>query len=147
MALVELANARPDPIPVFAEMGSANPVIVTPGAAAVRGGEIGEQIGRSILFGSRPPANDSLWQRARAEGFEVADSDGFAGGVASLPDATLQAAFEYVARANGLDPAAFDDLRTAIVVLNPDLRADEGRQESLVDGTAGGLPVSDDGGQ
>jgi hypothetical protein len=32
----------------------------------------GEQIGRSILFGSRPPANDSLWERARAEGFEVA---------------------------------------------------------------------------
>jgi uncharacterized LabA/DUF88 family protein len=30
-----------------------------------------EQIGRSILFGSRPPPNDSLWERARAEGFEV----------------------------------------------------------------------------
>jgi len=30
-----------------------------------------EQIGRSILFGSRPPANDTLWARARAEGFEV----------------------------------------------------------------------------
>lgn len=28
-------------------------------------------IGRSILFGSRPPANDSLWERARREGFEV----------------------------------------------------------------------------
>lgn len=30
-----------------------------------------EQIGRSILFGSRPPPNDSLWERARGEGFEV----------------------------------------------------------------------------
>jgi hypothetical protein len=30
-----------------------------------------EQIGRSVLFGSRPPANDTLWDRARAEGFEV----------------------------------------------------------------------------
>ncbi|MFI1585526.1 NYN domain-containing protein [Embleya sp. NPDC020630] len=29
------------------------------------------QVGRSILFGSRPPANDSLWDRARNEGFEV----------------------------------------------------------------------------
>lgn len=29
------------------------------------------QIGRSILLGSRPPKNDSLWQRARDEGFEV----------------------------------------------------------------------------
>jgi hypothetical protein len=30
-----------------------------------------EQIGRSILFGSCPPANDSLWDRAWAQGFEV----------------------------------------------------------------------------
>ena len=29
------------------------------------------QIGRSILFGSRPPANDSLWRLAREQGFEV----------------------------------------------------------------------------
>lgn len=29
------------------------------------------QIGRSSLFGSRPPANDSLWDLARKEGFEV----------------------------------------------------------------------------
>ncbi|MEU8838276.1 NYN domain-containing protein [Streptomyces roseus] len=29
------------------------------------------QVGRSILFGSRPPANDSLWERARQQGFEV----------------------------------------------------------------------------
>lgn len=32
---------------------------------------VDEQIGRSILFGSRPPANDSLWARALAEGFQV----------------------------------------------------------------------------
>lgn len=29
------------------------------------------QIGRSSLFGSRPPANDSLWQLAQSAGFEV----------------------------------------------------------------------------
>jgi uncharacterized LabA/DUF88 family protein len=29
------------------------------------------QIGRSSLFGSRPPANDTLWEMAKAEGFEV----------------------------------------------------------------------------
>ena len=29
------------------------------------------QIGRSSLFGSRPPPNDSLWDLARKEGFEV----------------------------------------------------------------------------
>lgn len=31
----------------------------------------GEQIGRSILIGSRPPPNDSLWERARDASFEV----------------------------------------------------------------------------
>lgn len=30
-----------------------------------------QKIGRSSLFGSRPPANDSIWELARAEGFEV----------------------------------------------------------------------------
>lgn len=30
-----------------------------------------EMIGRSSLFGSRPPANDSLWDLARDRGFEV----------------------------------------------------------------------------
>ncbi|HEX4444630.1 MAG TPA: NYN domain-containing protein [Galbitalea sp.] len=31
----------------------------------------GQTIGRSSLFGSRPPKNDSLWELARNEGFEV----------------------------------------------------------------------------
>lgn len=31
----------------------------------------GQTIGRSSLFGSRPPENDSLWELARREGFEV----------------------------------------------------------------------------
>lgn len=32
-------------------------------------------IGRSILFGSRPPADDSLWNIARREGFQVITYD------------------------------------------------------------------------
>lgn len=31
----------------------------------------GEQIGRSILYGSRPPDNDTIWQRARDADFQV----------------------------------------------------------------------------
>ncbi len=34
------------------------------------GGEPG-QIGRAVLYGSRPPANDSLWAAAKKHGFEV----------------------------------------------------------------------------
>lgn len=33
------------------------------------------EIGRAVLFGSRPPANDSLWNVARAKGFEVVVHD------------------------------------------------------------------------
>ncbi|MFB4302210.1 NYN domain-containing protein [Actinomadura sp. NTSP31] len=32
---------------------------------------LGSNIGRSLLVGSRPPPNDSVWDRARNEGFEV----------------------------------------------------------------------------
>src|SRR5262249_40961106 len=35
-ALMHLAAARPDPIPVYAEMGSVNPVFVFPGALRAR---------------------------------------------------------------------------------------------------------------
>lgn len=31
----------------------------------------GTTIGRAVLYGSRPPANDSLWGAAKARGFEV----------------------------------------------------------------------------
>jgi NADP-dependent aldehyde dehydrogenase len=39
-ALFDLAAARPDPIPFYGELGSLNPVIVTPAAAAARGEDI-----------------------------------------------------------------------------------------------------------
>lgn len=31
----------------------------------------GEDVGRAVLFGSRPPQNDSLWAAGRSKGFEV----------------------------------------------------------------------------
>ncbi|MBL8764451.1 MAG: aldehyde dehydrogenase family protein [Phycisphaerae bacterium] len=42
-------HAEPDPIPVFAEMGSANPVVVTERAAAARGEAIAAELAKSIL--------------------------------------------------------------------------------------------------
>jgi len=50
-ALFEYANARPEPIPVFAEMGSTNPVFVLPGALEERGEEIAEGMAASITMG------------------------------------------------------------------------------------------------
>lgn len=46
--LIKIANARPIPIPVFAEMGSVNPNIIFPGALATRGPAIAQQLASSI---------------------------------------------------------------------------------------------------
>ncbi|MCR9246984.1 MAG: aldehyde dehydrogenase (NADP(+)) [bacterium] len=51
-ALFDLAAARPEPIPVFAEMGSMNPVVVLPRALAERGEAIGEQLVGSAVLAS-----------------------------------------------------------------------------------------------
>lgn len=50
-ALLDLAATRPEPIPVYAEMGSVNPLTVLPGALVSRGEAIGKAIGASVLNG------------------------------------------------------------------------------------------------
>lgn len=50
-ALFDLAAARPEPIPVFAEMGSTNPVFLLPGAIAERGRQIAEGLRQSVTMG------------------------------------------------------------------------------------------------
>jgi NADP-dependent aldehyde dehydrogenase len=52
MALYKLAQSRPDPIPVFAEMGSTNPVFVLPGATSVKGASIAASIAASVNLGA-----------------------------------------------------------------------------------------------
>jgi acyl-CoA reductase-like NAD-dependent aldehyde dehydrogenase len=53
-AIMDRAAARPDPIPVFAEMGSLNPTIVTPGAAKARGAELAKALVASVCdFGGQ----------------------------------------------------------------------------------------------
>jgi NADP-dependent aldehyde dehydrogenase len=49
-ALYERAARRPEPIPVYAEMGSVNPVVVTPGALAERADDIAELLAGSVSF-------------------------------------------------------------------------------------------------
>jgi NADP-dependent aldehyde dehydrogenase len=50
-ALADLAAARPEPIPVYAEMGSINPVFLMPGALAERRAAIVEGLYLSSLAG------------------------------------------------------------------------------------------------
>lgn len=51
-ALFEAAARREEPIPVFAEMGSANPVFVLPGALAESGGAIASGLAASVTLGA-----------------------------------------------------------------------------------------------
>jgi len=51
-ALYNLAAQRPEPIPVFAEMGSINPVILLPSAVQTKAKEWGETLAGSITLGS-----------------------------------------------------------------------------------------------
>lgn len=50
-ALLELTNARPDVIPFYGELGSLNPLIVTPAAARARGESIGRGWIGSLTLG------------------------------------------------------------------------------------------------
>lgn len=52
MALVAAAAARPEPIPVYAEMSAVNPVFLLGGALAGRGAELGRAFVGSLTLGS-----------------------------------------------------------------------------------------------
>ncbi|MBY5956872.1 aldehyde dehydrogenase (NADP(+)) [Membranicola marinus] len=51
-ALYDLAQTRPTPIPVYAEMGSTNPVFILPGALKARGPKIAAGLAGSINLGA-----------------------------------------------------------------------------------------------
>jgi NADP-dependent aldehyde dehydrogenase len=52
LALARIAAARTEPIPVFAEMSSINPVLLFPGAARARGMELGRAYVASLTLGA-----------------------------------------------------------------------------------------------
>ncbi len=51
-ALTALAHARPQPIPVYAEMSSINPVVLLPGALEARGEAIGQAFTVALTLGA-----------------------------------------------------------------------------------------------
>lgn len=51
-ALLRIIEQRPDPIPFFGELGSLNPVVVTPQAARERAAEIGRGLAGSFTLGA-----------------------------------------------------------------------------------------------
>ncbi|GGX80388.1 aldehyde dehydrogenase family protein [Massilia dura] len=52
MALMRIAASRPEPIPVFAEMSSLNPVVLLPGALATRAESIAKSFAVSLTKGA-----------------------------------------------------------------------------------------------
>jgi NADP-dependent aldehyde dehydrogenase len=50
-ALCDIAAARPEPVPVYAEMGSTNPVFILPGALAERTLAVAEGLVQSVTLG------------------------------------------------------------------------------------------------
>ncbi len=51
LALMKIAAGRPEPIPVYAEMGSINPVFILPEALRTRGSEIAAGLHASVTLG------------------------------------------------------------------------------------------------
>lgn len=50
-AICDMAAARPEPIPVFAEMSSINPMILLPAALEARGAQIAQELADSVVLG------------------------------------------------------------------------------------------------
>ncbi|MCB9885265.1 MAG: aldehyde dehydrogenase (NADP(+)) [Planctomycetes bacterium] len=87
-ALFDLAAARPEPIPVFAEMGSMNPVLILPRAMAARGAQIAAQLAASALLAGGQFCTSPgmvLWQRGAGDEAFVATLTEQLGGAAAAP--------------------------------------------------------------
>src|SRR5579883_960544 len=52
IALMQIADSRPEPVPCYAEMGSTNPMFILPGAMRERGAKIAHGLQASFTLGS-----------------------------------------------------------------------------------------------
>ncbi len=88
-ALFNAAAARPEPIPVFAEMSSLNPVFILPGALRERGAQIVEGLKASVTTG----VGQFCTKPGLVFGIGGADlqnfAQGFAAAIRSTPPATM----------------------------------------------------------
>jgi NADP-dependent aldehyde dehydrogenase len=75
-ALADIAAARPTPIPFYGELGSVNPVFVTPSAVAARGAEIAQgYVGSFTLGVGQFCTNPGLLFLPAGHGLEAALTD------------------------------------------------------------------------
>jgi NADP-dependent aldehyde dehydrogenase len=89
MALVKLAQQREEPIPVFAEMGSINPVLLMPDALKNRAEEIAAQYAGSITLGAGQfCTNPGLIVAVKSAGYEKF-RDTLVAKIEEIPSATM----------------------------------------------------------
>ncbi|MBV8097187.1 MAG: aldehyde dehydrogenase (NADP(+)) [Acetobacteraceae bacterium] len=103
LALMEISARRPEPIPVFAEMSSINPVFILPAALASRGQEIGKDLVGSLTMGAGQfCTNPGLLLAQPGQGL-----DGFvsaaSGAITSGPSATMLTSGIFAAYQAGVD--------------------------------------------
>jgi NADP-dependent aldehyde dehydrogenase len=89
LALTRLAQARPVPIPVYAEMSSINPVVLLPAALKARGAALGTGFAGSLTLGAGQfCTNPGLLLAIEGEGLD-AFVEAAKAGVAAAPTQTM----------------------------------------------------------
>ncbi|NQX37294.1 aldehyde dehydrogenase (NADP(+)) [Pedobacter steynii] len=89
MALVSLAQQRKQPIPVFAEMGSINPVVLLPEAMAEKATELAAKCAASITLGAGQfCTNPGLLIAVQSEGLELFKQE-LSSIISATPSATM----------------------------------------------------------
>ncbi len=102
-ALCDMAAARPQPIPVFAEMSSINPVILLPQALEVRGETVARELTASVVQGcGQFCTNPGLVIGLRSPGFSVFIQQ-LAAAMAAQPAQTMLNAGTLRSYAKGLE--------------------------------------------
>jgi NADP-dependent aldehyde dehydrogenase len=114
---MDAAAARPEPIPVFAEMSSVNPVFILPGAMAERGEAIAQGLVGSVTLGAG--------QFCTCPGLVF-------GNTSEAFESTLQAGFSEAAPATMLHSGILDNFANGLKKL---------RDQSGVDTLAEGSPA------
>jgi NADP-dependent aldehyde dehydrogenase len=123
LALMKIAAARPEPIPVYAEMSSINPVVLMPGALAARADAIATGFVASLTQG--------VGQFCTNPGLVLAiESPGLDRFIAAASQA-----LEKTAAGQMLTPAIADNYRTGVARL---------KDHKHVTHVASGTPTSDD---
>ncbi len=88
-ALFDAAAARPEPIPVFAEMSSLNPIFLLPGALRDRGPAIAEGLKNSVTLGAGQFCTKPGLVFAVESPDFAAFREAFAAGLPALPPSTM----------------------------------------------------------